>query len=320
MKAPRGFTSTLAERMAQFIAFKRMQGHDYRDGADRLRRFDAFLAGQGCGGSVLRAEDVEGYRARIAGLSHSSRVGNLSTVRQFALYLHALEPESALPAPNLVPRAPRPVRFHPLSAAQVGQLMAAADAIQPGGGAGGRCMRFLVGLLYSTGLRISEALALDLADVDLAGSTLFVRQGKFRKARMVAISPSTREAAEQWLARRREHARCGPGDPLLATGRGGRLTRDRAERLLRRLCVHCGMTARPPPRLHDLRHNYACACLEMWRRRGEDVDALLPVLANAMGHVDFHSTELYVHLDARALRRASETFRRHVSNLSEHRT
>jgi integrase len=87
-----------------------------------------------------------------------------------------------------------------------------------------------------------------------------------------------------------------------------RLTRWVAERHFRRLCIHVGLTAKPPPRLHDLRHNYACRRIALWRQAQEDVDALLPVLANAMGHVDFFSTQVYLHIDAAGLQQASTKF------------
>jgi integrase len=150
-----------------------------------------------------------------------------------------------------------------------------------------------------------------------ADSTLFVRRGKFRKERLVPMSASTREAVDRWLPLRAGYAESGPGCPLFATGWTGRLSRDLAYRAFRGLCSRCGFDGSPPPRLHDLRHNYACACVARWRREREDVDALLPVLANAMGHCDFHATEIYLHIHAAALQQASESFRQHVRRTME---
>jgi integrase len=172
-------------------------------------------------------------------------------------------------------------------------------------------MRFLIGLLYSTGLRISEALALSLGDVRRVDSTLFVRRGKFRKERLVPLSSSTGEAVDRWLVRRAGYAGSQPCAPLFVTGWNRRLSRDRACRLFRRLCIHCGIDGDPPARLHDLRHNYACACIARWRRAHDDLDALLPVLANAMGHADYHATEIYIHINAAALQQAGGRFKQY---------
>lgn len=312
------FTSPLTDRMVQFIAFKRMQGYDYKNGADQIGIFDAFLAKIGYASTVLNLDVLEHFADDIAGKSRSTRAGRLSTLRQFSVYLHALEPTSVLLPPRLIPRGAQKIRFYPLSSQQIGGLMSATQALKPDNGIRAECMRFLIGLLYSTGLRISEALALNLGDIDAVDSTLFVRRGKFRKERLVPMSPSTQEALEQWLVRRIHYAGNAPSTPLFVPGMNRRLTCDRAQRLFRHLCIHCGIDEQPPPRLHDLRHNYACACVAQWRETDEDVNTLLPVLANAMGHATYRDTELYLHIDAAALRKACGKFKQHVQHTLEH--
>lgn len=317
MKPPT-FASSLAARMVSFIAFKRRQGHEYTGATGSLRRFDAFLAKTDCTDGVLRMQDVDGYRAAIAGRAVRTQAAALSVVRQLSLYLHAVEPRRVRVPVRLIPRQARPIRFHPLSDGQVVELMAAAQYVLGDNEIAAHCIRFLIGLLYSTGLRISEAVALNEADVDAEQATLFVRRGKFRKERLVPMSPSTLQAVREWRERRAPYVGGAAADPLLVVAWNQRLTRRRAERSFRRLCTHCGLSAVPPPRLHDLRHNYACRRLALWRQAQEDVDALLPVLANAMGHVDFFSTQVYLHIDAVALQQASAKFHTLVHHHSEH--
>lgn len=312
MNARPGFTSRLAERMVQFIAFKRLQGYDYTAGAHVLGLFDTFLSNRAGAGEELGAEELDDYRAQVKGLKRSTQFGRLSVVRQFSLYLHAIRAESALFPRSLIPRQPRSIRFCPLSPAQIGALMATAAIGQGGNAIRAYGIRFLIGLLYSTGLRISEALALNVGDVDRKQATLFIRRGKFGKERLVPLSPSTLAALQEWLDRRAGYADNAPSAPLFMAGGNRRLNRYQAYHAFRRLCLRGGVTGEPAPRLHDLRHNYACRCLALWREAGEDVDALLPVLANVMGHVDFHATEVYVHIEAAALRQASLKFHQHV--------
>lgn len=317
MSSPPEFTSSLADRMVQFIAFKRMQGYDYTSGARRLRRFDVFLSKIGYTGTVLDLDVLERFAEDIAEQSRATREGSLSGVRQFSLYLHALEPESVLLPPRLIPQGSQKIRFYPLSSAQVGELMAAAEILKERNEILAECMHFLIGLLYSTGLRISEALALNIGDIDAVESTLFVRRGKFRKERLLPMSPSTRDAVDQWLTRRADYAGSEPSAPLLVADPNSRLLCGRATRNFRRLCIHCGIEGDPPPRLHDLRHNYACACIARWREAHEDVNALLPVLANAMGHASYYHSEIYLHIDAAALRQACGKFKQHVQHSLE---
>jgi len=311
MNTPGRLTSSLAEPIVWFIAFKRMQGYEYKSGSEILGLFDAFLTRSGYTSRTLQIDILERYAEDIAERSHSTRAGRLSTLRQFSVYLHALRPESVLLPSRLVPRQSRSIRFYPLSEVQVGELMAATVTLKPVKGILAESMHVLIGLLYSTGLRISEALNLNLADIDKVNSTLFVRRGKFRKERLVPLSPSALDAVNQWLLRRAGYAGNEPCAPLFVNGWNRRLSRDRASRIFRRLCIHCGIDADPPARLHDMRHNYACACLARWRQAHENLDALLPVLANAMGHANFHHTEIYIHVNAAALQQAGETFKQH---------
>lgn len=307
------FTSRLAERMLQFMSFKRMQGYDYVDGGMNLARFDAFMASRSCPAPLLRREDLDDYCSELSRIPVATQAKLLSTVRQFSRYLRAFETQSVVLAERILPRQPSRIRFYPLSAAQVGSLMAATSILRPRGGILSACVRFLIGLLYSTGLRLGEALALNLGDVDMKDATLFVRNGKWHKQRLVVMSDSTHEALRAWMRLRNTHAGSQANDPLLIGQWNQRLKRGQAHHAFTRLCKQCGISGSPPPRLHDLRHNYACGCLQLWReQQQEDLDALLPVLANAMGHVDFRSTQHYMHIDAAALQSAGAKLHTHV--------
>ena len=311
MKTP-CFESSLADRMLSFMSFKRMQGYDYFEGGMNLARFDAFLAGRSCTAPLLQREDLDAYCDSLSGIPVATQAKLLSTLRQFSRYLQAFEPQSALLAGRILPRQPARIRFCPLSAAQVGSLMAATSILRPREGILPACVEFLIGLLYSTGLRLGEALALNIKDVDIKASTLFVRNGKWRKQRLVRMSESTLEALHAWMRLRSTHAASRANDPLLIGHWNRRLTHRQVQRAFVRLCTHCAINAVPAPRLHDLRHNYACGCLQRWREQHEDLDALLPVLANAMGHVDFRSTQHYMHTDAAALQRAGAQLHSHL--------
>ena len=305
------FKSRLADRMLSFMSFKRIQGYDYVEGGMNLARFDAFLAGRSCPAPLLRREDLDAYCDSLSGIPVATQAKLLSTLRQFSRYLQAFEPQSALLAERILPRLPSRIRFCPLSASQVGSLMAATSILRPSEGILPACVEFLIGLLYSTGLRLGEALALNIKDMDFKASTLFVRNGKWRKQRLVCMSESTLEALHSWMRLRSTHAASRANDPLLIGHWNQRLTHRQAQRAFVRLCTHCAINAVPAPRLHDLRHNYACGCLQRWREQHEDLDALLPVLANAMGHVDYRSTQHYMHIDAAALQRAGAKFHSH---------
>lgn len=313
------FHSPLAHAMADFVSFKRMQGYDYTAQVGVLGMFDRFLADQDCTDGVLRPAHFSRYLETTAELSPGGRAGRLSVARQFSLHLHAHRPESAVAPTGMLPRHCRNTRFRRIGPGQVRDLMDAARRLRPKGSIRPACIRFMVGLLYSTGLRIAEALKLDLGDVDPNRSALFVRRGKFDKDRLVVMSPSTLAALNRWLRLRSRYAPTGPSAPLLVGRPNARLTYQQAHYAFKVLCRHCGLLARPRPRLHDLRHNFACQCIARWREEGKDVQALLPVLANAMGHIDIFATEVYIHIEADTLQLASDSFLNHIERQRENR-
>ena len=311
------FHSRLASAMSQFVAFKRMQGYDYTSQAVALQGFDRLLSVSDCSDGVLQSDTFERYVAATAELAPGTRAVRLAVVRQFSRYLHAHRPESAVVPLGMLPRHSRQIRFFQITENQVSELMNAATRLRPKNSIRPHSIRFLIGILYSTGLRISEALKLDLRDVDLKRSTLLVRMGKFGKDRLAPVSPSTREALNTWLELRSHYAETGALTPLFLGAWNRRLTYGQASYGFRRLCLRCGLLGKPSPRLHDLRHNYACRRITLWREAGQDIEALLPILAHAMGHANIFNTQLYIHIDAQTFLQASEKFNSHVTQQME---
>lgn len=181
----------------------------------------------------------------------------------------------------------------------------------------GATLRPLLLLLYGAGLRISEALALTLADVDLSVSLLTIRESKFYKTRLVPIGPRLTAALRTYAdARGRQRHANDPAGPFFVTRTGTAVTRGMAERAFVRLRDIAGIAreegARYQPRLHDLRHAMAVHRLVAWYREGADVQRLLPQLATYLGHVDVAATQRYLAMTPELLREASRRFERYA--------
>jgi integrase/recombinase XerC len=146
--------------------------------------------------------------------------------------------------------------------------------------------RALLELLYATGLRVSELVALDLPDVDLPQAQLRAL-GKGRKERIVPFGGAAAAALRAWLPARRALAGSRAGDAIFLNARGERLT-DRSVRrvLLRALALAGGRRASP----HALRHSFATHLLAA----GADLRAIQELL----GHASLSTTQRYTHLDA----------------------
>ncbi|MBI3751072.1 MAG: tyrosine recombinase [Chloroflexi bacterium] len=188
-----------------------------------------------------------------------------------------------------LPRMPR-LLPDTLTVAEVGRLLDAAAA------AGARD-RALLELLYAAGLRISEALRLDLEDVSLDGQ--FVRViGKGDRERLVPIGEVAIAAIRDWLDGPREalvaahHVAPIRGGPMFLGDRGHRLARQQAWATVRRAARDAGIRAPVSP--HTLRHSFATHLLE----GGAD----LRIVQELLGHASISTTQLYTHVTGERIR------------------
>ncbi len=302
------FQGSLAQKMTEFVMFKQMEGFDYIVPAMALKRFDSFLCIQGYNRANLSRQIVEDYVSDTSALTPNGRYTWLSAVRVFSRYLHHLDPNSFV-LHSLPSKRPSLPRWYLYSPGDISTLLKCSQALRKCGGAlRPYCYQMLIGLLSVTGLRISEALALNLEDLDIQRGLLHVRRGKFGKERYVVLHDSTVEAVEEYLCRRAACPRSGTSTPFFLNGYGEALTYSQASGTFRRMVKRAGIGREAPqlPRLHDLRHTYACNCLLKWYDEGADVNSKLPILATAMGHVNIEATQIYLHVTSCMLEKAAQ--------------
>ncbi len=153
--------------------------------------------------------------------------------------------------------------------------------------------RALLELLYSTGARISEAVGLDVDDIDTEARSVLLR-GKGGKHRMVPVGRPAVTALDAYLVRGRpDLARRGKGTPAtFLNARGGRLSRQSAWQVLQDAAERAGLTSAVSP--HTLRHSFATHLLE----GGADVR----VVQELLGHASVTTTQIYTLVTVNALR------------------
>ena len=229
-------------------------------------------------------DDLRIYLAelRAEGLAPSTISRRISAVRAF--YAHQVllgargdNPAAELESPRRRPRLPRT-----LSPRETELLIRAATGTTP------RAMRdaALVELLYGGGLRVSEAVSLERAAVDLE-ERLVRCLGKGNKERIVPIGRSAAEALRRYLAHGRPYLDRRLRPELFLNARGGPLTRAGAFLIVRRLAEKAGLD---PERVHPhlLRHSFATHLLE----GGADLRSVQEML----GHADLATTQIYTHV------------------------
>jgi len=211
--------------------------------------------------------------------------------------ISAADPRTQIPPSDLLRYRPRRARPYLYSEWDIERLIAAAKALRPAGGLRDSTYASLLGLLFVTGLRISEALALTLKDVDLRRGVLTIRKTKFGKSRLVPIHSSTRRALLRYARRRSEVIGRVAITHFFVSSHGRPLTAGSVAKtfctLRRRVGLHaCGGC--DEPELHHFRHRLATESLLRWYRSGDDVERRLPILATFLGHVNISSTYWYL--------------------------
>ena len=194
---------------------------------------------------------------------------------------------------------------------------AALDVVHPKGHTAASIpaltFRTLILLLYGAGLRLGEALALTVKDVDLAAGTLVVRNTKFFKTRLLPIGPKLAAALGHYAERRLALIDQSPSaNAFLRRRRGIAISRATAERYFTIIRSRLGLARRDgayfQPRLHDLRHTFAVHRLVAWYRQGADVQRQLPKLSTYLGHISLVETQHYLIMTPDLLREAGRRF------------
>ncbi len=307
------FHSCLAAQIQTFIRLRQLSGSNYHSPAQMLGYFDRFLAQEKVRAPRVTRQIIEGYQHTLSHLTPRVKSNRFSVVRQFCAYLSRTDPLTYVPEP--LRRIPSQATHQPYiySETEVGALLASASCLGPPQSLRPQTYRTLLGLLYSTGMRIGEALALNLKDFLSAQERLYIAEGKFRKARWVPLSACTCQALKHYVESRLQMTPCSLDSPLFLNQRGRRLHYGTVNQTFHRLLGQCAIAQnqRTGPRIHDLRHSFAVHRLLAWYRDGADVNARLPWLATYMGHVDIASTHLYLNPTAELLEEVGSRFRSH---------
>ena len=234
--------SALAEPIRRLIELRQIGGSDYHAQAQLLAYFDRFLVEQELAEPRLTQPLVEAYEKTLSHLVPRGRANRMCVVRQLCEYLSRSNPLTYVPEP--LRTSSSQVAFAPYiySEDEVRALLAAAASLPPPGSLRGPTYQTLLGLLYSTGLRIGEAMALDLVDFHRNDARLYIAQGKFHKARWVPLSTSTAGALSRYVDRRRQTRPCSPDSPLFLNQRGHRLHHSTVDQCFHDLLEQCGIT------------------------------------------------------------------------------
>lgn len=308
--------SALERALADYLALRRSLGYELGRPALHMAEFVAYLDERGV--DAVTTEHALRWAKLPAGADPNYWHYRLYSIRGFARYLHARDPVHEVPPDGLIARRSWRATPYLYSDDEIAALMAAAGRLPHPLRADTH--RTMIGLLAVTGMRGCEAIALDLDDVDWARGLLVVRNGKFGKAREVAVHDSTLAALRRYLERRRRRLCPRPKTPaLFLSGRGTRVCHCNLSGTFHQLTRAVGLKPRSAscrPRLHDLRHTFAVRTLLDWYRQGVDVEARMPLLSTYLGHAKPAATYWYLSAAPELLALAAGRLEHHLENHS----
>ena len=282
----------MSRDLARYVDQQRSLGFKFRVQHILLRGYVAFAEGRG--DRHIKSARVLAWAARAP--SPEQRRNRLLTVRRFALAMHAENPRHQVPAADALGHAVAKRRSpYIYGADEIARLLRAAAALQPTRSIRPTMYATLFGLLAATGMRIAEALALQLDDVTADG--LVIRETKFQKSRLLPLHTTARQALDGYLVARRSLTTLDRA--LFVSVAGGALPYNTVRRIFLQLLDRTnlrGAHSGRDPRIHDLRHTFAVRSLEQCRHDRAAISRHLVALSTYLGHA--HVTDTYWYLQA----------------------
>lgn len=293
---------SLQARVDDYLAERRRQGFHLRSRDAFLAGFARFVEAKRHRGPLTADLMAEWVRAAKDGHGDAGTwARSWGRLRHFIRYLQQFEPDIEVPEASIFGPEPGRVAPHIYHDDEIVDLLAAARTLGPAGSLRPFTYETLFGLMASTGLRVSEAIHLRDADVDLKHGMLTIRQTKFAKSRQLPIHPTTVKALSRYRKQRQRHLPTTTGIPFLIGSRGRRLGLPLGERQAHRVFIGLrdglGWVNRgghEAPRLHDLRHTFAVRRLVRWYADGAEVDQKMLALSTYMGHAEIFYTYWYL--------------------------
>ncbi|MGB5638618.1 MAG: tyrosine-type recombinase/integrase [Sedimenticolaceae bacterium] len=217
----------------------------------------------------------------------------LQKVIQFARYCRAEDSRHEIPLKGVCPRRHRRPTPYIYSVEELRDLILQASFLGPPGSLRPHTYSTLLSLLSMTGLRVSEAIALRLADYRSEG--LHIRESKFRKSRIVPLHATGHAALQRYIGKRAVFA-SSDEDHIFLSGRQQALRGSVVRRTFRNLLTEAGIgsTRATKPRLMDLRHTYATTVLLSGPSTRDHACRHMLALSTAMGHSSMAATFWYL--------------------------
>jgi integrase len=287
---------TMLSKVNEYLTERRRAGFALSIAGRQLLSFARFADRSGYRGPLTVDLASRWALANRRGLALTA-ARRIEVLRSFARYCQTFDPKTEVPAARLFGPGHRRLTPHIYTKQEIGALVAASSHLYPANGLRPVTCATIFGLLYATGLRISEATTLERQDVDLQHGILHIRQAKFGKSRLVPLHPSTTRALQRYMRRRDQDPSSAAPDAFFVFDHGQPARTRKLQYAFRCVCHQLRWRARGghrAPRIHDIRHTFVCQCLQRWYEEGADIDRNILALSTYIGHAKVTDTYWYI--------------------------
>lgn len=294
----------LKQKIENYISLHKTVGFKFKQQAYQLRSYANY--------AKLRGEKVVSSQSALEWAKEApsacSRTERLRVIRRFASTV--IQEDSSYEVPPKIDFGKIQRRKpHIFTTQNISNIITAALALNPKNSFRSRTYATLFALLSSTGLRISEALALQIEEVTEVG--LVVKKTKFRKNRLVPLHPTATQALNQYMIARKKVI--GESSTVFVSSQGKHLAYPTVIStflaIVRRLGIHPGVGL-PGPRIHDFRHTFAVRSLEQCPQGRDKIHRHMHALSTYLGHAHMSDTYWYLHTTPKLLVDISESAER----------
>ena len=290
----------LRSRVRHYLRERRRLGFELRTMGHALLSFARYIDQCQHTGSLTIELMADWARHDLAG-SNDPRTWarRLKILRPFMRWLRQFEPCTEIPDDAIFGQIGERSTPHIYHEQEIIDLLAAARHLNPA--LRGATYETLFGLIASTGLRVSEAVGLRRADVDLKTGMLTIQRTKFAKSRQVPMHPSTVDALKQYRRICDRIIEITDETPFFIGSRGQRLGQkisthqvDKVFAQLREQLAWPNRGTHSAPRIHDLRHTFVVRRMLAWQAEGKDIDQAMLGLSTYVGHAMVTNTYWYL--------------------------
>jgi integrase len=302
-------TASMTVKVAHYLSYRHSLGYELKSEGKTLGDFARYVDRIGHRGPLTLALALEWARLPAkADPSYWAR--RLDIVRGLAKYLLLKDPKTEVPPVRILGPSGRRKAPHIYSSDEIARLLSKAQRLAQGKGLEPLTIHTVLGLLACTGMRISEALRLRVEDVDLKQHLITVRESKFHNSRLIPLHSTVIAKLAQYHKRRqRDFPR---SESFFVSRRGAPLPYGTVQRVFQELVADIPSRGdRSRPRIHDLRHTYACRILIRWSKHPVVLDQRVLWLMHYLGHTHISHTYWYLSAVPELLAQAAVHFEKH---------